>query len=487
MIKSPAQRNIRQILSSTYSPLFRFRQLMFFVLVLAGTTVNTSAASFGEALYFSFALAPNASLPSSPSSLLIQSPSYIDVPAGAVLSVHLMRGEIVVASSTLTFQEAYSNPRLVPAMPVASFIPTGTPPGGGSSLPNAILVPGQTDLTKVALETAQYRLLWILSAGVMGTPGLAVATGVPVSFVDLKLSAVSAATIAGDQKPGSALFFNRYTSSASNTLREDSTLNLTNTNPAAPAYVRLFLVTGATCQPTEVQLCLAAQQTVSLLMSDIDPGVRGYAVAIATNLQGEPIQFNWLTGNLVLRQPANNISGSYNSVLGAVAIAKRKEGTVANVNGFADMIFDDVTYDRLPGQISFDSVPSQVSATNATLLSIYRPLADLSGAVSSTSVQITGFGQNSQGQVVSSAGNLSSACYSEVAMGAFRLQPTPINQLLPSGTTAWFVASSNDLLPLMGAQFNSGEFNSGGNARPLSFSAEFKIRIPVSPVTCPQS
>jgi hypothetical protein len=488
MINSPAQRNLSQSLLSCFALPFRTRLYMLAVLVWAGTTVSASAASFGEALYFSFSLAPNASLPSSPSSLLIQSPSYIDVPAGAVLSVHLMRGETVVASSTLTFEQAYLNPRLVPAMPVAAFIPVGVPPGGGSPLPNAILAPGQTDLTRVAMDTTQYRLLWMLSAGIMGTPGLAVATGgETASFVDLKLSAVSAATIIGDQKPGSVLFFNRYTSSASNSLREDSTLNLTNTNPAAPAYVRLFLVTAATCQPTEIQLCLAAQQTVSLLMSDVDPGIRGYAIAIATNLQGEPVQFNWLTGNAVLRQPATNITGSYNSVLSAVAIAKRKEGNVANVNGLAEMIFDDVTYDRLPGQIAFDSVPSQVGATNATILSIYRPLADLSGAVSSTSVQITGFGQNSQGQVIASTGNLSSACYSDVTLGAFRLQPTLINQLLPSGATAWFVASSNDLLPLLGAQFNSGEFNSGGNTRPLSFSAEYKIRIPVSPVTCPQS
>lgn len=487
MIKVSSQRNFSPILSTSFCLPVSVRMLVLFVLALAGTSASASAASSGEALYFSFSLAPNVSLPAAPSSLLIQSPSYIDVPAGAVLSVHLMRGDTVVASSTLTFQDAYLNPRLVPAMPVASFIPTGTPPGGGSSLPNATLVPGQTDLTKVAMDTAQYRLLWILSAGVMGTPGLAVATGVPVSFVDLKLSAVSAATIAGDQKPGSVLFFNRYTSSASNSIREDSTLNLTNTNPASPAYVRIFLVTAATCQTTEIQLCLAAQQTVSLLMSDLDPGVKGYAIAIATNLQGEPVQFNWLTGNVVLRQPASNIPGSYNSVLGAVAIAKRKEGNVANINGLAEMIFDDVIYDRLPGQIAFDSVPSQVGASNATLLSLYRPPSDLSGAVSSTSVQITGFGQNSQGQVISSTGNLSSACYSDVTMGTFRLQPTPISQLLPSGATAWFAASSNDLLPLMGAQLNSGEFNSGSNARPLSFSAEYKIRILVSPVTCPQS
>ena len=362
MIKLISQPNCGRFFSSSFHLPCRLKLLMLFVLALTipapvGKTVSATAGSYGEALYFSFAPAPNSTLPASPSSLLIQSPSYIDVPAGAVLSVHLMRNETVIASSTLTFQNAYLNAQLVPAMPVASFVPSGTPPAGGSSLPGAILVPGLTDLTKVAMEPSQYRLLWMLSAGIMGTPGLAVATGVPVSFVDLKLSAVSAATIVGDQKPGSVLFFNRYTSSASNTLREDSTLNLTNTNPAAAAYVRLFLVTAATCQPTELQFCLAPQQTVSLLMSDLDPGVRGYAIAIATNLQGEPIQFNWLTGNAILRQPAGNISGSYNSLLNAVAIAKRKDGNVANTNGLAEMVFDDVVYDRLPGQIAFDSVP----------------------------------------------------------------------------------------------------------------------------------
>lgn len=480
---------LRQNFSYFFSPLswgcVSWKSL-FGLLIWAGVSVGASAGSFGEALYFSFSLAPNTTLPSAPSSLLIQSPSYIDVPAGAILTVHLMRGESVISTSTLTFQQPYSNPRLVPAMPVASFLPSGTPPGGGSSLPNATLVPGQTDLTKVAMDPAQYRLLWMLSAGVMGTPGLAVATGVPVSFVDLKLSAVSAATIVGDQKPGSVLFFNRYTSNASNSNRENSTLNLTNTSPAATVYVRLFLVTAATCQTSEIQLCLAPQQNASLVMSDLDPGVKGYAVAIATNLQGEPIQFNWLTGNVVIRQPASNISGSYNSILGAVAIAKRKEGNVPNVNGLAEMVFDDVTYDRLPGQIAFDGIPSQISATNATIVSLYRPLADLSGAVSSVGVQITGFGQNSQGQVISSTGTLSSACYSDVVMGAFRLQPSPINQLLPSGAIGWLAASSNDLLPLMGAQFNSGEYNSGSNARPLSFTSEYRIKVSVSPVTCPQ-
>ncbi|HMV48731.1 MAG TPA: hypothetical protein PLD20_21325 [Blastocatellia bacterium] len=484
MIKVFSQRNVGLTFRTSVRP-FLLSAAVLATLILSNVSTHTSSAAFGEALYFS--LSPNTPLPQSPSSLLVQSPSFINVPAGALLTVHLLQGDSLISTSTLSFQQAYSSQLQVPAVPVASFLPSGNPIQG-QPLPNATLTAGIADLTKVVAAPAAYKLLWMLSAGTMGTPGVATTFGEQGGFatIDLKLRGVSAALLAGDQKPGSVLFFNRYTSNASNPGRENTTINLTNTNPASTAYVRLFLVTASTCQTTELQICLAPQQTTSLLMSDLDPGVKGYAIAVATNLQGEPVQFNWLTGNVILRQPAGNISGSYNSVLSAVAIAKRKEGNVANVNGVADMIFDDVNFDRLPGQIAFDSVPSQVSATNATLISLYRPPTDLSGNVAGTSVQITGFGQNNQGQVISSTGSLSSACYSDVALGSFRLQPTTINQLLPVGATAWFAASATDLQPLMGAQFNSGEFNSGGNARPLSFSAEYKIRIPIAPVTCPQ-
>ena len=437
-----------------------------------------------EAYYFSFK--PTSALPAAPFSILIQSPIYFDVPAGAVLSVHLMRGDNLVATSTLIFQQAFNQPLQLPAVPIASFVPPGSSTNGGQPLPNTSLTVGIADLTRVAQEPSAYRILWTLSSGIISTPRSAIVTGLPLGFVivDLDLAGVSAATIIGDQKPGSTLFFNRYTSSASNPTRENSTLNITNTNPTTAAFVRLFLVSGTTCQTTELQFCLAAQETVSLLMSDFDPGVRGYAMAVATNVQGQPIQFNWLAGNVVVKQTASNVGGPYSSLLGAVALAKRKDGTIANVNGLAEMIFDDVNYDRLPGQLAFDSVPSQVGAANLTVLSVYRPLTDLA-SIPSAAVQITGWSKNSSGQVASSAGNLNSTCYSDVMMSTFRLQPTVINQFIPSGSTGWFSASSADLMPLMGSQFNTGEFNGGNNARPLAFSAEYRIRIPVAAVTCP--
>jgi hypothetical protein len=230
-----------------------------------------------------------------------------------------------------------------------------------------------------------------------------------------------------------------------------------------------------------------AQQTLSFQMSDLDPGVRGYAVAVATNQAGEPVQFNWLTGSVIVKQPAANISSSFTSVLSAIAIAKRKDGAVTASSGTeAEMIFDDVNFDRLPAQIAYDGVPSQINATNATIFSLYRPLANLGGGIANTSAQITGWGRNDQNQVVTSIGNLSVACYSDFAVTALRLTPTPVSQLLPSGSTAWFAASTGDMQPLLGAMLNTGEFNGGSNARALSFSAEYRIRIPISPVTCPQ-
>ena len=453
------------------------------IILLVG--ISSVRAVAGDALYFSFQ--SDSALPPVPSSVLIQSPSFISVPAGAVLSVHLMRCDTVVTTSNLTFQQGYENTALIPAVPLASFVPLGTSTGPGRPLPAASLVPGEADLTRVAMEPSKYRVLWMLSAGVMGTPGRAVITGAPVSFVDLKLIGVSAASLLGDQKPGSVLFFNRYTSSASNSLREDTTLNLTNTHPALSAFLRLFLINGMTCESQEIDLCLAAQQTIGFQMSDFDPGIKGYIVAIATNQQGEPIQFNWLTGNTIVKQPAADIGGSFTSVLNAIAIARRKAGEVkAGTNNEADLIFDDVNYDRLPLQSAFDGIQSQLNAMNVTTFALYRPLARLGSGTANATIQVTGWGKDETSQVVTSGGTVSTACYGDFSVAQLRFQPISIAQLLPSGSSAWFAVSTSDSQPLLGAQINTGQYNSGSNARAISYASEYRIKVPVSAVSCPQ-
>jgi hypothetical protein len=441
--------------------------------------VCTANALAGDAFYFS--LQASGQLPIAPASFQVQSPTFIMVPAGASLTVYLLRGETVVTTSTLTFENSFNNGSLLPAVPVAAFTPPGMAGSMAQPLSGATLTPGQTDLAAIAAAPDQYRLLWLLSDGVIGRPGQAVMTGATVSFLDLKLVAVSASS--GDQKPGSVLFFNRYSSNASNPARGDTTLTLTNTHPASNVFVRLFIISGATCQNIELQLCLAAQQTINLLASDLDPGTSGFAMAIATDAAGQPIQFNWLIGNATVKQPGN--SSLYSAVLSAVTIAKRAGGAVANTNGQAELIFDDVNYERLPARIAFDNVQNQANGFNTTSVSLYRPPADLSGAAASASVQITGYGTN-DGQVLSSSATMPLSCYGSFNIAALHLSPIQIGTLITAGNTGWFTATAADQLPLLGAQFNAGSFNSGNSARALTLATEYHIRVPVSAVTCPQ-
>ena len=86
-----------------------------------------------------------------------------------------------------------------------------------------------------------------------------------------------AASEVSDQKAGSVLFFNYYTSDVSSPA-VNTRLSLTNTNPSLPIAVHLFFVDGATCSVADAFLCLMQNQTVSFLASDYDPGTSGYVV-----------------------------------------------------------------------------------------------------------------------------------------------------------------------------------------------------------------
>lgn len=460
------------------------KALLFLLTVLLSASLSARA---DNTLYFAFQDATD--LPANPSSILIQSPSFLEVPAGAVLKVHLMRGDVRLSTSTLTFTQAASFAALLPARQFASFVPLAETNLQGEVLPGAMLTAGNADLNAVIQSPQQHRFIWELSAGVMGTPSRTAITGpremFVVKFLDLKLCAVSAASKLDDQKPGSLLFFTRYTASASNAAREDTQISLTNTHPASSTFVKLFLVNSATCDISSFTLCLAAQQTVGFAMSDLDPGVKGYIMAVATDAAGRPADFNWLIGQAVLKQPLGGRVVS--ALLKAYTVAKRKEGVVtADGNNQAEMIFDNVNYDRLPSHLGFDGVPTQLNGLNTTQLSFFRPLANFSGGVGTTNVQITGFGANSSNQVVSTSGAVSLTCVTDINVGSLRLMPVTVSNLIQPGAYAWFSASTTELLPLLGTQLTSGDASSGTTARVLSYSTEYRIKIPISSAICPQ-
>lgn len=431
----------------------------------------------GDVIYFS--LQATNTLPATPSSLLLQSPSFIDVPQGAVLTVHLMKADQVVSTSKLVFNSAVSQPSLIPSVPLASFSPTGTTVLPGQPLSGATLTGGTADLNAIAANPGQYKIFWWLSNGVMGTPGRAVMTGAPVGFVDLKLAEISAAVRQSDQKPGSVLIFPRYSSDFYESARNNATLSVTNTSPSDTAYVRMFLVSSADCSSVEISFCLSAQQTQSFKMSDYDPGTKGYCIVVASNQNGQPVQFNWLIGQAQMRIPVGGNS-YYDATAPALVLAKRSGGAVTIANNSAEMAFDDAMYDRLPSQLAADNVPSQVSSQNSTVLSVMRPISNLGGASVNPSATITAY--NNAG--TASAVSRSLSCYYEGALSSLRFSPTALNTLIPTDSTGWLKLSTADSLPLIGMQFNSGKYTSGAQLRALAYTADYRISVPIKAVTC---
>ncbi|MFN6203753.1 MAG: beta strand repeat-containing protein [Acidobacteriota bacterium] len=120
--------------------------------------------------------------------------------------------------------------------------------------------------------------------------------GVTGSSACLKVSTPSsgpgklplAAVLPNQQKPGSILIFNLYTSSASTAL-SDSQISLTNTNPVSPINVHLFFVDGTSCTVADQIVTLTQNQTASFMARDVDPGVTGFIIAVAVDSSGCPI------------------------------------------------------------------------------------------------------------------------------------------------------------------------------------------------------
>ncbi|MGH9800961.1 MAG: proprotein convertase P-domain-containing protein, partial [Blastocatellia bacterium] len=99
-----------------------------------------------------------------------------------------------------------------------------------------------------------------------------------------------------DQKAGSVLIYNIYTSGATSGNTQNTRINVTNADPSRGAFVHLFFVAEG-CSVADSYLCLTANQTASFLASDLDPGTTGYLVAVVVDSRGCPIAMNCLIGD----------------------------------------------------------------------------------------------------------------------------------------------------------------------------------------------
>lgn len=280
-----------------------------------------------------------------------------------------------------------------------------------------------------------------------------------------------------DMKPGSVLFFNRYSSNPTNPQLGDTQINITNVNQNTEIDIHLFLVDGGSCSVADSFIGLTPNQTASFLVSDYDPGITGYLVAVAV-AGGGPTQFNHLIGTEYIRETDGK--GGY---LQAVAFAKTAAGeAVPDSSGVTNLIFDGRTsgagvensYERLPMSLGLASFNSQTADSSA--LSIYSPTSSLVlGAVNSVSI----FTLLYNDVEVALSSSFQVRCYRYETLTSLFNRGGGINRHVPAGRTGWIRMTASGA-PLLGSVLGKGNvFTGAHNLHALSLLPSYSIQVPV--------
>jgi uncharacterized repeat protein (TIGR01451 family) len=303
-------------------------------------------------------------------------------------------------------------------------------------------------------------------------PGLLIADTAPVS----------------DQKPGSVLVYNLYSSSSAAPNAQNTRIAITNTHPALPIAVHLFFVDGATCSIADSLICLTAQQTASFLASDIDPGTTGYLVAVASDLvTGCPVSFNYLIGDEYVKlssgHAANLAAEGFAAIAGGLPVCDASAVT-------AILNFDDLSYNRVPRTLAASNIPSRADA-NDTLIVLNR----IGGSLVTGAATLSGL----FGIIYDDAENPLSFNFnpgtcqfrSSLSNNFPRLTPR-FDQFIPAGRSGWAKFYATGELGLLGAQLNynpnagtaANAFNQGHNLHKLTLTQSVQLTIPIFPPNC---
>ncbi len=301
---------------------------------------------------------------------------------------------------------------------------------------------------------------------------------------------------AGDQKPGSVLVYNYYTSSLANTATNDTEVNLTNTHADKAANVHLFFIDGPNGFILDMWVCLAPNQTTSFLTSTVDPEMTGYIIAIAVDQSGCPISFNHLIGSESVKQGVGR-AASFN----AVSFAALYEGRLPGCNAITTMTrldLDGAMYDAAPRQLALDRIGSPADGNETTLIvnSLDANLATGAPALD----EVTGMLFNDAGDPFNfRAGDVKSQLARKLSDDF--PQTTPVfSQMIPRRRIGWLSVMGKGNRGITGAAINFNpnaftpdpepdpakrlrRFNSSHNLHHVSYT-NAKLEVPVFPVSC---
>jgi hypothetical protein len=346
-------------------------------------------------------------------------------------------------------------------------------------------------LTRAAF--AMLAVLMLAVAGFAADPGL-----------DLPNDpTLRAASQPSDQKKGSVLVYNLYSSAAAGGAANNTRINITNTNANNPVSVHLFFVEGSTCTVADSFICLTANQTASFLASDIDPGTVGYILAVASDSNGTPSAFDYLIGDEYVKLDTGHAANLGAEAI-SVSILPLLVFPVTGTNGaLVRLEFDGICYNQLPRVLAVDNIPSRADG-NDTLVVINRIGGNYAtGANTIGSIFGLMFDDSETPLSYSIA---SGACQFRASLAGNVPRITPrIETFIPAGRSGWtkfwgtttrdnsgFGGGSAELPALFGAVLNrnttsatvSNAFNGGHNLHKLTLNPFTSIAIPIFPPGC---
>jgi uncharacterized repeat protein (TIGR01451 family) len=284
--------------------------------------------------------------------------------------------------------------------------------------------------------------------------------------------------------PGSILVFPVYTSDPANPARENTKICLTNTDQVKPINVHLFFVDGSTCAVSDSYICLTQNQTGCFNTSEVDPGTMGYLVAVATDSQGCPINFNKLIGDEFVK-----FSSGHFGNLAAESFQALKDPACDPTAATALLPLDGITYERPGRTLAASSIMSRADG-NTTLLVIDRLGGNLTtnaGTLGSLFGVLYDDSENPFSFSISS----SSCQIKQVITDNFPRTTPRFTQVVSAGRTGWMKFSAQSDIGILGAVFNfnpnsnavSGAFTGGRSLHKLTLGQDSFI-IPLFPPSC---
>lgn len=266
--------------------------------------------------------------------------------------------------------------------------------------------------------------------------------------------------VVNDQKAGSVLIYNVYSSSATSPATENTRINITNSSDTRDVAIHLFFIDGASCSPADSVMCLTRRQTVSFRASEFDPGTMGYLVVVAIDNNGCPIVHNALIGDEYVKFSSGH-EANLQAVAAAAAAVPVCDATTTDVT----LNFNGVQYDQLPQTLAIDNLTSRVDG-NDTMLVLINPSGNM-GIGANTLGSVAGILYNDAENAYSFTFS-SGQCQVKFSINNSTPRTAPrFTTVIPSGRTGWMKIYNFSGSPLLGAAIN---FNPAASASPTAFN-----------------